>query len=116
MEHLTGSFHFVSWFDASGVRTRQLVAAPRAQITWTNADTGASVTSANPYVAHKRDNPDGTVTIAFTGLVFLVTGGGRAYVDAGRDVILFSPSTGVTPLGGTGPSADLCEALTAAIG
>lgn len=114
-EHAVAKLHFISWFDESGARTRQIVAAPGARLTWTNAATGASVTTANTYVAHKTDNPDGSVTIAFTGLVFAVRGGGRAYVDSGRDLIVFNDS-GIQPLASAGPSADLCEALTAAIG
>lgn len=114
-EHATGSLHFVSWFAESGARTRQLVAAPRAKVTWTNRATGASVTTANPYVAHKRDNPDGSVTIAFTGLVFAIPGGGRAYVESGRTVIVFTNGN-VELVSSVGPSADLCAALEVAIG
>lgn len=114
-EHDVATLHFVSWFDASGARTRQLVAALGARITWTNPATGASVTSVNPFVVHKRDNPDGSATIAFTGLAFAITGGGPAYVDSGRDVIVFSPGN-IVPVSSVGPSADLCEALSAAIG
>lgn len=115
-EHDVATLHLVSWFDASGARTRQVVTAPGARITWTNVATGASVTSANPFAVHKRDNPDGSVTIAFTGLVFAIPGGDRkAYVESGRDVIVFSDGD-VELLSSVGPSADLCEALTAAIG
>ena len=114
-EHDVAALHFISWLDASGARTRQLVAAPGARITWTNVATGASVTSVNPYVVHKRDNPDGSLTVAFTGLRFALHGGGRAYVDSGRDLVVFSPG-GVEVLASAGPSADLCEALTATIG
>jgi hypothetical protein len=114
-EHDVATLHFVSWFDASGVRTRQIVTAPEARITWTNPATGASVTSVSPYVVHKRDNPDGSSTIAFTGLGFAITGGGRAYVESGRDLIVFS-ERGVELLSSVGPSADLCDALAATIG
>lgn len=69
----------------------------------------------NPYVVHKRDNPDGSATIAFTGLVFVIPRGGRAYVESGRDLIMFSTG-GIELLSSAGPSADLCEALTARIG
>ena len=59
-------------------------------MTCTNPATGASVTTANPYVVHKHDNANGSVTIAFTGADFVIPGGGRAYVDSGRDVMVFS--------------------------
>lgn len=114
-ERVTGRLHFISWYDEAGARTRQLVAAPGVHVTWTNTATGASVTSANPFVVHKRDNPDGSTTIAFTGLGFAIRGGGQAFVDSGRDVIVFSES-GVELLSSSGPNADLCEALEAAIG
>lgn len=115
-EHDVATLHLVSWFGPTGTRTRQVVTAPGARITWTNVATGASVTSMNTYAVHKRDNPDGSITIAFTGIVFAIPGpGGKAYVESGRDVIVFS-SGGIELLSSSGPSADLCEALTAAIG
>ena len=114
-EHDVARLHLVSWFDSSGVRTRQVVTAPGARITWTNAATGKSVTSVNSFAVHKRDNRDGSVTIAFTGLVFAIPGGGRAYVESGREVIVFSTGT-VELVSSVGPSADLCEALSGTIG
>jgi len=115
VQHDTGQLHFVAWFDESGTRQRQLVAAPGSRSTFTNPSTGNSVSSATPYVVHKTDNPDGSVTVAFTGLRFMVRGGGSTYVDSGREVIVFAES-GVTLLSSAGPSADLCDALQAAIG
>lgn len=114
-EHFVATLHLVSWFDESGARTRQIVTAPGAGVTWTNRVTGTSVTTANPFAVHKRDNPDGSTTIAFTGLRFALHGQGRAYVDSGREVILFSPGS-FQLLSSAGPSADLCEALAATIG
>ena len=113
-QHDKGTLRFTSWFDESGVRTRQIVTAPRLRITYTNPETGASVSSQNPYVAHKTDNPDGSVTIAFTGLVFALPGGGQAYVTSGREVIVFDNGD-VELVSSVGPSADLCEALAATI-
>jgi hypothetical protein len=104
-EHDIATLHLISWYDASGVRQRQLVLAPGARITWTNTETGASVTTANPFVVHKTDNADDSATIAFTGLSFAIPGGGQAYVDSGRELIVFSPDTGVQPLSSVGPSA-----------
>jgi hypothetical protein len=114
-EHDVATLHFISWYDASGHRTRQIVTAPESRITWTNPETGASVTTPNPYVVHKRDNADGSAIIAFTGLVFAIPGGGQMYVDSGRDLIYFSPDR-IEVLASAGPSADLCEALAATIG
>jgi len=115
VEHDQLTLHFISKYDEAGNRTRQLVIAPGAKITWTNPVTGASVTSPNPFVVFKHDNPDGSATISFSGLAFAIRGGGRTYVDSGRDVIVFS-SGGIEPVSSVGPSDDLCEALTAAIG
>lgn len=114
-ESFSGKLNFISWFDDAGNRTRQLVTASGFRVTWRNLATGETVTSASPYVVHKEDNPDGSATIAFTGLVGAITGGGRAYVTAGRVVILFSPS-GIEEISSAGPSGDLCEALIATIG
>lgn len=114
-EHDVARLHFISWFDESGARQRQLVAAPGSRITWTNQLTGASVTTVNPYVVHKSDNPDGSATIAFTGLMFALNDGREAYVDSGRTVIVFSPGN-IELVSSVGPSADFCEALSATIG
>jgi hypothetical protein len=114
-ETFAGRLHFISWFDDAGTRTRQLVAAPNFRVTWRNTVTGESVTSQSPYVAHKEDNPDGSLTVAFTGLVGAITGGGRAYVTSGRFVVEFSEA-GSEVISAAGPSGDLCEALIATIG
>ena len=114
-EHDVLRLHFISFYDASGARKRQLVLAPGAKITYTNPDTGESITIANPFVVHKTANPDGSQTIAFTGLFFSLPGGGSRYVDSGRDLIIFS-SGNVQPLSSVGPSDDLCAALVATIG
>jgi hypothetical protein len=114
-QHDVLTLKFVTWTDASGAPTRQIVTAPGARITWTNLATGASVTSQNPFVVHKTFNSDGSVTIAFTGLDFVIRGGGHVYVNSGRALIVFANGS-VVPVSGSGVSADLCEALTAAIG
>ena len=114
-EHDVLTLHFIMWTDASGNPTRRLVTAPGARVTYTNPATGASVTSPNPFVAHRTYNADGSFTVATTGLVFSIHGGGKAYVDSGRFVFRFANGA-LTPITDSGPSADLCEALTAAIG
>jgi hypothetical protein len=114
-EHDVGTLDFLTWYDDSGNRTRGIVTAPGMKITWTNLATGASVTSQNPFVVHRRFNSDGSITIAFTGLVFALPGGGKAYVNSGREVIVFSNGL-VEPVSSSGPSADLCAALAATIG
>ena len=114
-ESVVGTLHLISWFDDAGKLTRQIVTAPDFHVTFRNPANGESVTTASPYVAHKEANPDGSLTIAFTGLVGSITGGGRAFVTTGREVIVFSDG-GVELVSKVGPSADLCEALNATIG
>ena len=45
----------------------------------------------------------------------MIRGGGHVYVNAGRLLLVFANGS-VEPIASSGPSADLCEALTAAIG
>ena len=115
VEHDAFTLRLITWLDAAGDPLRQNVLASNAKITYTNADTGASVTAANPFAVHKTFNPDGSVTIAFTGLSFSIHGE-RHYVNSGREVIVFSETDGVTLVSSAGPSDDLCAALTDAIG
>ena len=115
VQHDVITLHRLTWFDESGDPSRRFVAAPGSKITWTNPATGKSVTSANPFTVHIRFNPDGSMLVAFTGLNFQIKGDGKVYVDSGRDLVLFADGS-VEPLKSSGPSDDLCEALTAAIG
>jgi len=114
-EHDVLTLKFTTWTDASGAPVRGLVTAPGARLTFTNLATGASVTTANPFTVHRTFNADGSVTIALTGLDFVIRGGGHVYVNAGRLLLVFANGS-VEPVASSGPSADLCEALTAAIG
>jgi hypothetical protein len=115
VQHDTGRLHFLVWTDESGQAVRRWVLAPDAKSSYTNPATGASVTSGDPFVVHRYNNADGTITVHISGLRFQLRGGGTVYVDSGRDILLFTESGG-TVLSSVGPSADLCEALTAAIG
>ncbi len=114
-EHDAITLHFISWFDSAGVRQRQVLVAPNAKITYTNPATGASVTTANPFVVRKALNADGSETIAFSGLVFTMGRPGARYVDSGREVIVFGGDA-IETISSVGPSDDLCAALQATIG
>jgi hypothetical protein len=114
-EHDVLTLKFATWTDGAGAPTRQLVTAPGARLTFTNPATGASVSTANPFTVHRTFNADGSVTIALTGLDFVIRGGGHVYVNSGRLLLVFANGS-VQPIASSGPSADLCEALTAAIG
>ena len=111
----TGRLHFLAWQDDAGNTVRRWVLAPGARSTYTNATTGASVTSGDPFVVHRYNAADGTITLHISGLSFHIRGGGTVYVDSGRDIVVFADG-GRTVLSSVGPSADLCAALTAAIG
>lgn len=115
IQHDTGRLHFLAWTDETGQTIRRWVLAPDAKSSYTNAATGASVTSGDPFVVHRYNNADGSITVRISGLRFQVRGGGTVYVDSGREILLFTES-GRTVLSSVGPSADFCEALNAAIG
>jgi hypothetical protein len=115
VQHDTGRLHFLVWTDETGQVVRRWVLAPDAKSSYTNPATGASVTSGDPFVVHRYNNSDGTITVRVSGLRFQVRGGGIVYVDSGRDILLFTGS-GRTVRSSVGPSADLCAALSATIG
>jgi hypothetical protein len=115
VQHDTGRLHFLAWTDETGQTVRRWVLAPDAKSSYTNPATGASVTSGDPFVVHRYNSSDGSITVRISGLRFQLRGGGTVYVDSGRDILLFTES-GVTVLSSVGPSADFCAALSAAIG
>jgi hypothetical protein len=115
VQHDTGRLHFLVWTDETGQIVRRWVLAPDAKSSYTNPASGASVTSGDPFVVHRYNNSDGTITVRISGLRFQLRGGGTVYVDSGREILLFTES-GRTVLSSVGPSADLCAALSAAIG
>ena len=51
-EHDVATLHLISWYDESGNRTRQIVTAPGARITWTNPATGACNPSGQASAPH----------------------------------------------------------------
>ena len=55
-ESVDGTLQLISWFDDAGNRTRQNLLAPDFHVTWRNAETGESVSSASPYVVRREDN------------------------------------------------------------
>lgn len=114
VQHDTGRLHFLVWTDETGQTVRRWVLAPDSKSSYTNPVTGDSVTSGDPFVVHRYNNSDGTITVGISGLRFHLRGGGTVYVDSGRDILLFTDS-GRTVLSSVGPSADLCAALSAAI-
>ena len=81
---------------------RRWVLAPDSKSSYTNPITGDSVTSGDPFVVHRYNNSDGTITVGISGLRFHLRGGGTVYVDSGRDILLFTES-GRTVLSSVGP-------------
>jgi hypothetical protein len=78
MLHVEGTIRVLDFLDQDGSQTRTLVTYPRLTYTFSNAETGESVTSRSPDPEHLTWNADGSGTLRVTGLVlhWLVPGGG----------------------------------------
>jgi hypothetical protein len=89
--HQSGYRDTLVFFDRAGNVSRVIEHDASFTNTWTNLNTGATVTSPRPLVAHTRVAPDGSSTVAVTGLEFLVTkpGAGTLSITAGRRVWTF---------------------------
>jgi hypothetical protein len=74
-------------------------AFPTFRVTFTNLDTGASISSPSPVVARTVSNDDGTATVYATGLAghLIVPGEGLITVDVGR-LVFITDETG-EPIG-----------------
>ena len=108
------------FFDRDGNASRGLTSYANSRVTFTNADTGKSVTTASSATEHVTFNPDGSFVVKSTGLVghVIVGGGPPLAVDVGRIVLLYDGPEDDEPelldhagqLSG-GPFPALCEAL-----
>ena len=89
--HQSGYRDTLLFFDRDGNLLRVIEHDASFTNTWTNLETGASVTSPRPLVAHTRTAPDGSSTVAVTGLEFQITkpGSGAVSMTAGRRVWTF---------------------------
>jgi hypothetical protein len=115
--HLEGSMVFTDFVDRNGQPTRSLVTYPKLFYTFSNAETGTSVTSRSPDVEHYTFAADGSLTITVTGLVMRigVPGSGQQSIQAGRFVIAVDANGEATESEPVGRSDDyhaaLCEVL-----
>jgi hypothetical protein len=118
--HFEGDVRHTVFFDQAGNEVRELEVFPGFQVTFTNAETGKSISTVSPSVNHARTNPDGSAVVAITGLSgHLIVGGGPPQAsDVGRIVFFFSGPEDEEPdiifQAGNfnmGPFSQLCDVL-----
>jgi len=90
--HIEGDIRHMVFFDQAGNVVRELQVFPGFRVTFTNTETGKSISTVSPSVNHLTINPDGSAVMAITGLSgHLIVGGGPPQaVDVGRIVFFFS--------------------------
>ena len=90
--HVEGDVRHTHFFDQAGNEIRELTVFPKFRMTFTNAETGKSISTVSPSVEHVTINPDGSAVVAVTGLSGpLIAGGGPPLAtDVGRIVFIFS--------------------------
>jgi hypothetical protein len=90
--HIEGDVRHTHFFDQQGNEIRDLTVFPNFRVTFTNPETGKSITTPSPGVEHVTINADGSAIVALTGLGgHLIVGGGPPLAaDVGRIVFFFS--------------------------
>jgi hypothetical protein len=90
--HVEGDVRHTHFFDQQGNEIRNLTVFPTFRVSFTNAETGKSITTPSPSVEHVTINPDGSAVVTITGLQgHLIVGGGPPQAaDVGRLVLFFS--------------------------
>jgi hypothetical protein len=90
--HFEGDIRHTVFFDQAGNEIRELTVYPMFQVSFTNPETGKSISTVLPSVDHVTINPDGSAVVTITGLSgHLVVGGGPPLAsDVGRIVFFFS--------------------------
>jgi hypothetical protein len=90
--HVEGDVRVTVFFDQARNEIRELTVFPNFRITFTNPDTGKSISTVSPAAEHVTINPDGSAVVTITGLQgHLVVGGGPPLAaDVGRIVLFFS--------------------------
>jgi hypothetical protein len=115
--HVQGMVRFTDFLDQDGSYVRSLTTYPRLTYTFTNVETGESVTSHAPDVEHWTWGADGSATLRVTGLVlhWLVPGSGVSG-QAGSFTVVFGADGDETKIGQVGLDEDyhaaLCEILS----
>jgi hypothetical protein len=110
--HVQGTIRFVDFVDGDGDLVRSLVTYPSLTYTFSNAETGTSVSSRSPDPEHYTWNADGSFTVQVTGLVmhFAIPGQGTVG-QAGRFVVTIDPEGGETGSEPVGLDEDYHAAL-----
>jgi hypothetical protein len=85
--HVEGDIRHTNFLDQAGNVVRELEVFPGFTVTFTNAETGKSISTVSPSVFHATINPDGSTVAAITGLSGRL---GPQAVDVGRTVLFFS--------------------------
>jgi hypothetical protein len=90
--HVEGDVRHTDFLDQAGNVVRELEVFPNFRITFTNPETGKSISTPSPSVNHATINPDGSAVVTITGLSgHLIVGGGPPLSsDVGRIVLFFS--------------------------
>jgi len=90
--HVEGDVRHTQFFDQAGTEIRDLTVFPNFRVTFTNPETGKSISTVSPAPEHVTINPDGSFVITITGLQgHLIVGGGPPLAaDVGRIVLFFS--------------------------
>jgi hypothetical protein len=118
--HVEGNIRHTVFFDQAGNEIRELTVFPGFRLTFTNAETGKSISTVAPSVEHVTINPDGSAVLAITGLSgHLIVGGGPPLAaDVGRIVFFFSGPEDEEPdilfqagQFNMGPLPQLCDVL-----
>lgn len=116
--HVVGDVRHTHFFDHEGNEIRELTVFPGWRVTF--SANGKSITTVAPAVEHITINPDGSATIAITGLQgHLIVGGGPPLAaDVGRIVFFFSSPDDEEPdilfqagQFSFGPFPQLCDVL-----
>ena len=120
--HVTGTIRHTHYFDQEGNEIRDITVFPNFTVTFTNLDTGESLTTPSPAVELLTLHPDGSATVTVVGLQgrLAVPGVGIVAQDVGRIVFFFEGPEDEEPdilfvagkfLGEGDPFPEICEVL-----
>ena len=62
--HVEGDLRHTQFFDQAGTEIRDLTVFPNSRVTFTNTETGKSISTVSPAVEHVTINPDGLVPLS----------------------------------------------------
>jgi hypothetical protein len=105
-----------TFFDKAGNPTRFLEVAPGFKVTFINPANGNTVSYPNVFSQHVTFNADGSVDVAFAGLIIrlIIPGEGNVTLDAGRLLLNISADGVETVVQESGPSGSfqpICDYL-----